>query len=110
MSYYGLTAQQVRDLPVQHGTVFFAYVDKLLVPVVPKEGEWFCEFDWNTDYEGKSFVQDGSLVRYAGLEDAYTWSDEVKEFVNRPRHAVQADYADEGETRTPNGALLVRQH
>lgn len=99
-----ITAQQVRDLPEQHKTLFFAIEGDSVVPVTPKRGEWFVEFDWDYDHEGEMFAQDGDFVRYEGKDESATW--EGDSWVTREHDVVQPEHAD--DVRAPR-LFMLRQ-
>lgn len=84
--YYGLTAEKIDAAVAAHKTVFF---DADLNPVVPAEGQWFCEFDIILDFEGDAQVRDQALVEYLGEGRV---ASEVEEY-----------------DRAPNGDILILQ-
>jgi hypothetical protein len=101
-SSYALTYERIDAATKLHNTVFF---DGDLNPVVPREGQWFCEFDCDVDHEGEWFVRDEAFVEYAGLSETSMWDGE--KFVTRPSHRVLPEGGD--CDREPRGYVLIAQ-
>lgn len=78
-----------------------------LEPVVPLVGDWFCEMDWDTDFEGDDFVREGSLVEYLGEDESHTFAPDGS-LVTRKCHRVMEDDAD--SDREPRTLCLIRQN
>lgn len=68
----------------QHNTVFF---NSDLQPVVPTEGQWFCEFDYRDEMSDE--LRDEALVEYIGDGRVMPEGDE--------------------DDRSPRGVILVLQ-
>lgn len=85
------------------GALFF---NMDLEPVEPKAGDWFCEMDWDTDYEGEDFVREGAFVEYLGPDESHTF-DANWVLVTRKCHRVMEEDCDDREPRT---LVLVRQN
>lgn len=81
----------------KHKTVFF---DAELNPVMPQEGQWFCEFD---EYDGQ--LRDEALVEYLGISTkAVLVNGTLEEYQT---HAVITEHAE--SDREPSGIVLIRQ-
>lgn len=100
-----ITAEVLRGAEATKA-IFFVQTDAGLQAVEPKEGDWFCEYDWDVDYEGDDFLSAGAMVEYAGLSESVTF--EGGKAVSRPSHRVvpEGDDCD----REPSTLVLVRQH
>ena len=101
------TPAQIDAATKAHGTLFF---DADLNPVVPQEGQWFCEYHLEIPEEGDDYMTDGNLVEYLGPCDNYVINDagEAAPY-GKPaeRHRVRPEYAD--DDRRPRGEILIRQ-
>lgn len=94
-----LTIEAAKAAIEQHKTVFF---DRNLNPVMPQQGQWFCEFD---DENGDANLIGGALVEYMGLSTKALLEGDT--FVEHPSHRVAGDYLD-GD-REPRGLILILQ-
>ena len=81
----------------QHKTVFF---DAELKPVVPQDGQWFCEYD-----EHAGHLRDEAIVEYLGSSTKALYVDGG--FVDYPTHSVAEEHAE--SDREPRGIVLIRQ-
>lgn len=93
-----LTLENALNAASRHGTVFF---DADLNPVVPQEGQWFCEFD---EHDGR--LRDEALVEYLGVVAKAVLVN--GKFEECPAHSVIPEYAE--SDREPRGIVLIRQH
>lgn len=92
----------------QHATLFF---DASLNPVVPKEGDWFCEFDDGYVSEQDHLLRDEAIVQYLGEDDSAVFDKASGAWVPHGapehRHLVAED---DGDARRPRGVILIKQH
>lgn len=93
-----LNLDDVLVAALTHETVFF---DAELRPVVPVEGQWFCEFEIHGDE-----VRAEALVEYVGEIGDAEWNGESFEIITRPY--VRDEYSE--SERRPRGAVLILQH
>jgi hypothetical protein len=104
-----ITAQQIRALVAQHGTIFF---DKNLKPITPKAGQWFCEFDDELDGGESGELWGEALVEYVGPQNPMYLDSSGREYpaITDPkrRHLVSAD-GQEWDVREPYGYFLMLQ-
>lgn len=97
------TPAQVAAAVKAHGTKFFTVEAGELVPVEPKAGEWFCEFDEVIpEDERPAFIRDEALVEYVELAELqFTDGEKIR------RHMVAPEHAD--DCREARGVMLIRQ-
>jgi hypothetical protein len=100
-----LTPENIRAACADHETIFF---DGDLNPVLPKPGQWFCEFDLVLTEEGNEIVRDEALVEYQGLEDQTTFNSFLERWTTSKVDVVWDEQSD--RVRQPNGWILIRQN